>query len=79
MLVRWIYKPSAERHLIGEVEDIADEVYARELIRTARVVPVEPGPEPEGNAGDAVVDLPAATPEPTDEPAPPKRRKGSAE
>jgi hypothetical protein len=41
MLVRWIYKPAGERHLIGQVEDIDDPVTAKELIRTGRAVAVD--------------------------------------
>lgn len=40
MLVRWIYKPPAQRHLVGEIEDVADDLVARELIRTARAVSI---------------------------------------
>lgn len=45
-LLRWIYKPPHERHLVGSEEDVDDLLVAKELIRTARAVLVDPPPPP---------------------------------
>jgi hypothetical protein len=64
MRIRWIYKPAAERHLVGTEEDV-EPLVGKELIRTARAVEVNPAdsePADQPAATDAVL-VPDGTPE----------------